>query len=386
MNALYTRQKNEAGQWRYKSVNVGPGRRPTALQGPFYTRILGPGKKDPSKTVQSWHLLTGENLDEAKTAAEKLEKTLDAKAAGVNVPDADNVDGTNRLSTKIAEFCKEIESNKARKTWQAYSNSLAYFAESCSRVNVQDITRKDLLDFKTHLRAEKMSERSVYNNFLNTAVFLKWCGVSAKSLGIGKDDWPKKPEREPEEYTEEEITKMLKAADSEERLLLKCFLTSGLRSGEMAHLTYGDIDFKHSVWTVQPKKGWTTKTEASQRDVPVLPELTQMIRKRMETNHKTKSDLIFFNTNGEPNLHMLRIVKRVAKRAKVTGRVDDHKFRSTAITLWLRQGNSPIDVMGWVGHTSMDTIQRYAAKVNVRRAETIAKAGAPFAQYAAVGD
>jgi len=386
MNAIYIREKNPSGQWRYQSVNTGRGRRRADLRGPFYTRVLGPGKKDPSKPVQSWRVLDAENLDEAKDAANLVGKALDAKAAGLNVTEANNIDGTNRLSTKIAEFCKEIEANKARKTWQAYSNSLAYFSESCSRVNVQDITRKDLLDFKTHLRAEKMSERSVYNNFLNTAVFLKWCGVSAKSLGISKDDWPKKPEREPEEYTEDEITKMLKAADAEERLLLKCFLSSGLRSGEMAHLTYGDIDFKHSVWTVQPKKGWTTKSESSQRDVPVLPELTQMIRKRMEASNRGKTDLIFFNRDGKPNLHMLRIVKRVAKRAKVTGRVDDHKFRSTAITLWLRDGRSITDVKAWVGHKDLKTLERYAAKVKVRRPETVQQAGAPFAKFASVGD
>jgi integrase len=386
LKALYTRQKNELGQWRYERVNVGPGRRRDDLQGPFYTRILGPGKKDPAKKVQSWHLLDGETLDEAKAAAKNLADALDAKDKGLTVAEADRVDGTNRVATKVAEYLNETKANKSRKTWQAYSNSLAYFTESCSRQNVQDVTRKDLLDFKTYLRAEKMSERSVHNNFGNIATFLKWANHSPESFGVNNGDWPAKPEREPEAYTEDEITKLLTAAKPEERLLLKCFLASGLRSGEMAHLTYGDIDFKHSVWTVQPKKGWTTKTKSSQRDVPVLREITEMLRTRMETNHRTKSDLIFFNRDGKPNNHMLRIVKRVAKRAKVSGRVDDHKFRSTAITLWLRAGRSVTDVKAWVGHRTLQTLERYAAKVNVRRPETVQQAGAPFAQYAAVGD
>jgi integrase len=397
MNAIYTRMKaikigrgkwqaDPNGTWRYVAVNLGRGRRPDNLQGPFYTRILGPGKKDPLKKVQSWQLLDGDTLDAAIKSAGTIESALDAKAKGLTVEEADNVDGTNRLSTKIAEFCAEIEAIKAKRTLQAYSNSLAYFAESCKRVNVQDITRKDLLSFQTYLRGQEMSERSVYNNFLNTAVFLKWCGVSPKSLGVKKGDWPEKSEREPEAYTEEEISTMLNAANPEERLLLNCFLCSGLRAGELANLTYGDIDFKHSIWTVQPKDGWNTKTRESQRDVPVAGWLTKKLHARMKTNGRKESDLIFFNGNGGPNLHMLRIVKRVAKRAKLAGRVDDHKFRSTAITVWLRSGNTVPDVMKWVGHAKPETILRYAAKVNLRDAETRKRAESGFAQFANVGD
>ena len=79
-------------------------------------------------------------------------------------------------------------------------------------------------------------------------------------------------------------------------------------------------------------------------------------------------------------------MKRVAARAGVTGRVDDHKFRSTAITRWLRDGNSVQDVMLWVGHKDLNTILRYAAKLNVRKAETLQKASGAFAQFQAIGD
>src|SRR5215471_20019634 len=121
MNAIYTRQKNDLGQWRYKTVNIGRGRRPTDLKGPFYTRILGPGKKDPFKMVQAWEMLDGDTLDSAIKSADTLGTALRAKAKGLTVAEADNVDGTNRLSTKIAAFCEETKANKAKKTWQAYA-------------------------------------------------------------------------------------------------------------------------------------------------------------------------------------------------------------------------------------------------------------------------
>jgi integrase len=98
------------------------------------------------------------------------------------------------------------------------------------------------------------------------------------------------------------------------------------------------------------------------------------------------NDLIFPNREGNPDNHLLRIVKRVAKKAKVTGRVDDHKLRSTAITLWLQDGNTVPDVMRWVGHVDQKTILRYAEKVNLRKDETRKRIMKTFDAFATMGD
>jgi len=378
MLTIYLRAKNHAGQWRYEKVNTGRGRPVTGLSGPFFIRL-----KEEGKRWYSWLPLGAESVEEAKKAAERIEKAQEAKAMGLTVAELDEAT-SSRLSTKVSTFCKEIEANKSRKTWLAYRKSLEYFQQSCRKKTIQDITRTDLLAFKTYLRDEaEMSERSVYNNFLNAMIFLKWCKVRND---IQQKDWPPKPEREPEEYTDAELKRLLNAADPDERLLLNCFLCSGLRSDEMSHLTYGDIDFEHSVWTVRPKNGWSTKTKQSQRDVPVPMWLTKKVHQRKEALNKHNSDWIFPNTLGGPDRKLLKVTKRAAKKAKLAGRVDDHKFRSTAITRWLRAGNTVPDVMSWVGHISPKTILRYAAKVKVRETETRERAEKAFHQFQGVGD
>jgi integrase/recombinase XerD len=371
MPSIYSRHKNEQGKWRYVRIKTGPGRRPADLDGPFYLRVTIDGR-------EQW-VSAGDTLEDAKQEAGKYKAMLEAEASGLVVEN----EATNRLRTKIEAYNAETKANKAYKTAQTYANTLRYFSASCHKTYVEDITREDMLAFKTHLRHEKLSDGSIYNNFLNAMVFLKWCGVK---VGVKKNDWPPKPEREPEEYSDDELNALLNAADAEERLVLNSFLCSALRSGELAHLTYGDIDFKHSVWGIKSKDGWKTKTQASQRDVPVAAWLTQRIRQRMVAGNRRKSDLILPSDADKPDHHLLRIVKRVAKRAKVTGRVDDHKFRSTAITRWLRDGCSVQDVMNWVGHKSLETILRYAAKVNIRKPENRKKADGAFAQFAGVGD
>ena len=240
----------------------------------------------------------------------------------------------------------------------AYKNSLAYFARFCEENGVQALEelrgRKELvLKFSKFVMANGNGESTAFNNFANLMIFLRWAGIET---GIKKSEWPERPERDPEEYTDQELTAMLKAADGEERLVLKSFLFSGFRSGEIAHMTYERIDFDSSVWKVRKNDewGWKPKKKASNRDVPVHPGLTKRIAERMKARNAKRTDLIFPNSVGKPDMHLLRIVQRVAKHAGITGiRVDDHKFRSTAITRWLREGYTVPEVVQMAGHSDM---------------------------------
>jgi integrase len=299
------------------------------------------------------------------------------------------------LQSAVDEWCEEIHANKSYKTWRAYSNSTTFFLESCSKTHVESVDRKDMLAFKLFLKG-KIGRRSVYNNFLNVMCFLKWAKVKTE---VVKEDWPPKPERDPEEYSDDEITALLNAAEPDERLLLNAFLCSGVRSGELANLTYGDINFDKTIWRVAEKEDWEAKTEGSYRNIPVPEWLTKKVEERAKALSATRTALVFPAPQGGVDTHLLDIVKRVACRAglltKVKGesrkyvgdlRIDDHKWRSTAITRWLREGNSVQDVMAWVGHKSLDTVLRYSAKINLEKAETQAKAHAPFAKFATVGD
>jgi len=77
-------------------------------------------------------------------------------------------DNGNRvlLTVAVAEFLEETKLTKKPKTHSAYSVALQYFSESCHKLYIQDIERKDLLKFIAFLRDEKgQSARSVYNKF-----------------------------------------------------------------------------------------------------------------------------------------------------------------------------------------------------------------------------
>jgi integrase len=395
---IYNRQqkisdKKKKSYVGYTSVFT-PGQRGAVSEAakvpPFYVRDQRGG--------QQWLRLQARELDDAKAEAEKMQHILQAKAQGVEVLDAPD-ENKERLTNKVAAYLAEVEANKSKATWDAYRRSTELFLESCKRLNLADVNRTDMLNFKAYLKKKEFSGRSQYNHFLNMTIFFVWAKGEADTLGLKEGDWPDKPERDPEAYSDEEINKLLKTAATtfrglkrqkgetkDDRLLLNAFLNSGLRDGELSHLTFGDIDQKHSLWKVRPKENHNLKTTGSRRDVPVGEWLTKNIMERKNTEKKQDTDLIFPGKTGGVDTHLIRVTQRIAKLAKVTGRVDNHKFRATAITIWLRDGNTIFDVMSWVGHESTATLQRYAAKLKLEDHENRKKATKAFDKYATIGD
>jgi hypothetical protein len=66
----------------------------------------------------------------------------------------------------------------ANRAGAACSTALAYFAESCHKLSLTDIERKDMLRFAAFQRDEKeQSPRSTYNKFENVMTFLKAQGI-----------------------------------------------------------------------------------------------------------------------------------------------------------------------------------------------------------------
>ena len=270
----------------------------------------------------------------AKQVAKQAE--LDGKKAGVkvSVEAPDQSKAQLRLADSIAEYNNFIKDNKRRKTWMAYKNTLAYFAKFWDEHGIQVLSvlrgKKELsLKYPKFVMANGNGESTAFINFANLMIFLRWAGIET---GIKKSEWPERPERDPEEYSDEELTAMLKAADAEERLVLKSFLFSGFRSGEIAHMTYERVDFDSSVWRVRKNDdwGWKPKKKASNRDVPEHPDLTTRITgsrefaapsivaelRRFHVWRQPAEGLLLVRNFGEPRLPSNKVVpSRVPRRS-----------------------------------------------------------------------
>jgi len=236
--------------------------------------------------------------------------------------------------------------------------ALKYFQESCPKLNLHDIERKDVLKFSAFLRdMKKQSPRSVYNKFENVMTFLKAQGIRGL---MGKNDWPRFVEEEPEVYEREELDTLFSVCDEEERSWYEFFLMTGMREQEVTHCSWNDLNLTRSTVTVRykPEYGFSPKNYR-EREIPIPARLVTSLKA-----HKAKSDktcgLVFPTRGCCPKLDFLDCLKGVAERASLQKEnFWLHKFRATFATWSLWAGVDLRTVQQWLGHSDMESTMRY---------------------------
>src|SRR5207245_9095815 len=179
--------------------------------------------------------------------------------------------------------------------------------ESCPKMYLADIDRKDLLKFSAFLRdVKKQSPRSVYNKFENIMTFLKAQGVRGL---VGKNDWPRFVEEEPEVYEREELEKLFAVCDEEERLWYEFFLMTGMREQEVMHCSWADINLTRSTVTVRYKAeyGFSPKNY-KECEVPIPAKLVKQLKALREKADKT-CGLVFPPAGCKPKLKLIAVLR-----------------------------------------------------------------------------
>ena len=167
------------------------------------------------KGTKRVRLSVGNNAADAVAESRRKQAEFYAVNSGVAVVSLDATDSRRSLPATATEYLEEARLRMKPRSYTAYSTALSYFQDVCSKPYLEDINRKDLLKFSAFLRDEKeQAPRSVYNKFEIMMTFLKAQGVRGL---VGKNDWPRYTEEEPEMYEQEELDKLFAVCDPEER-------------------------------------------------------------------------------------------------------------------------------------------------------------------------
>ena len=157
-------------------------------------------------------------------------------------------------------------------------------------------------------------------------------------------------------YEEREIEKFFQGGTLEGRAIFRTFYYTGLREQELAHLHWSDLNLAKGILAVRAKpeegfipKGW------EERKIPLHPELVTLL-KELPRRHEV---LVFPTFKGNPNGHLLRMLKDVVSRARLPGRWYLHKFRKTFATRALEKGADIRTVQALLGHKNITTTARY---------------------------
>lgn len=379
--SIYTRHRNSAGRWRYNRVNIGPGRRPSNLAGPYYLRYTENGKQR--------YKLRGDKLDEAIEAAEGLSHMLLAKSMGLTVPELDVMTDANRGTIKAAiEEFLTIKKNKGKRTVGSYRLHLEKFLKQLPH-NVRftdeiNGNAKVFRDFQDRLTAQGLEPETVSNHMMTLRIFCKKFGIK---FPLGWDEMPIIEEEDAVPYSAEELVKLFTAMNDEQLARYKFFLGTACRDKEVTYAAWQDIDFSQRNLHLRskPDVGFTLKSHES-RTVPLPQALLNLLKERRK--HPQHPRWIFVNEEGRPDNHLLRKLKRIALhgglncgqctttvtkgryetkyKAEVTCRTDPvcehwylHRFRKTCATRW-HENHVPIrTIQKWLGHKSLETTMRY---------------------------
>ena len=352
---------------RYQKVNLGRGRRPADLTGPYFLRYsLADG-------TRPWDYV-GDDLDEAIAARERkqtyfeaLDETCPLFRCRTTPVEQKSLMLSISGSLSFNSFKAKTSRGRARRRCGRTTTGLVSSSISRRKTTwryLDQIDRKQLLRYVRFLREHEsdLDDRTVHNVFETLNTFLRTRDFFIAGKILAELDYVEKP---PKPYPKPELKALFAAMDDEEKLLYGSFLNSGVRDAEMQNTEYADFNWEKCTLHVQPKpwrhfrlKGKKKKKSAKDRFIPIPAKLVWKIKDRMRERNAQSHDLVFPNGKGKPDGHFLRRLKAIAKKAGVEG-AELHRFRKTYADTLHEEGVSVNTIRIRPGHESLDVTLAY---------------------------
>jgi site-specific recombinase XerD len=151
--------------------------------------------------------------------------------------------------------------------------------------------------------------------------------------------------------------------------ILALMAKAGLRVGEVVALELGDVELGARSGWVTVRMGKGNKT----RRVPLNSGVCRALRAYLAVRPAFSTPVLFPSRSGLPlsTRDVRHLVTRLARRARVEGRVTPHVLRHTFATRALEKGADVATVAAILGHESIATTSRYLHPSEARLVEAV---------------
>ena len=198
----------------------------------------------------------------------------------------------------------------------------------------------------------KLSSGSVTNHLAALRFF--YIKTLKKAWSVAETPYPKKNYRLPTILSQEEVARLIDAADTPfHRTLLMTLYATGLRRAEVTHLKVSDIDSQRMVIHVRGGKG------RKDRDVMLSSKLLEELRQHWLRLHRKTSDWLFpgnrWHTANHPidSKTLYHACQGAAKRAGLNQIIHPHTLRHCFATHLLEAGADLHTIQILLGHSSL---------------------------------
>ncbi len=352
--------------------------------GRFYvrTRVLA---VDPLTGASSWRQVE-KAAGRSRRAAERILRGLQEDVDdGRYVPASMSVLELGRkwLNEHVAPNLKPGAAANYRGTFYLH------VAPTLGAVRVDDIRPQMIRALLSRKRGEGLSEQTVAKirrHVHAMFAFAQDAGlVSVNPADAARARGQKHSHRRARgtELSPAQVKRFLDACSTRWRLFFTVALDTGLRRGELIGLRWGDIDLLERILYVRRSIGayddpegedaeqlLSTKTEASQRLVPILDGAQRALERMYATARDTSEGAPVFVTIERKPGHdgivrpigrplsprmVTRVFRRYAQRAGLPESIRLHDLRHTAITNAIGQGEDILLVSAFAGHAKTST-------------------------------
>ena len=266
----------------------------------------------------------------------------------------------------FADFADEWHRGLQRpkeSTKDGYKTTISYAKEAFGSKKVRNVTPDDVSRFLDLIPASgstKAKHLRVLGSIFSAAVRRGYCARNPLDR-LDDSHRPQAKKRESAYFEDDELPRIVAELEGLHREAFLLALKTGMRAGEVAALTWGDVDTVNSLIRVRDGK-----TKAAVREVDLTADVVELLGEWWGECSKPADDVLVFSTGSGPIPYwsftksiLYPALKRAGiKREGPTGEKRTwHSLRHTYARVTLEHGAPIFWLSRQLGHSSVQVTQ-----------------------------
>lgn len=276
------------------------------------------------------------------------------------------------LQTALQEFLLAQEADGSRATtltW--YRSLLGQFEERYRGQLVTDLTANAIREYITKLPERGLEEESVKGHRRALHKFWGWCHLEYDIPNPMRNiAYPKPPKPNPQPARMEDVLALFTNAGQgkigiRNRAIMALLLDTGARRDEISQMNISDLKMQsNSIMVMRGKGGKIRAVKFTEFTHEILNEWLEV---------REPLDPLFYDLDtGERLLGngIGQMLKRIAVRIGVAGRISAHRWRDLFATQYILNGGDLVTLAKLLGHNSINTtVDHYIAFTDLQISE-----------------